>query len=130
MDDLISRLSELRCQYNCFDENERDAYHTLSEAIKALSDVPDTNVGDTISRQAALNTLCDNCDTVQAVCPHYPCKRYTSIEALPSVDELTIVTEYCRKRNLVIITMESFRVLQTYYNRQNGMDGEQDVYSK
>ena len=130
MSDLISRLSELRCQYNCFDENERDAYHTLSESIKALSDVPDTNVGDTISRQAALNVLCDNCDTVQAVCPHYPCKRYTSIEALPSVDELTIVTEYCRKRNLVIITMESFRVLQTYYNRQNGMDGEQDVYSK
>lgn len=38
-DDLISRLSELRCQYNCFDENERDAYRTLSEAIKALSDV-------------------------------------------------------------------------------------------
>ena len=34
--DLISRLSELRSQYNCFDESERDAYHTLSEAIKAL----------------------------------------------------------------------------------------------
>lgn len=57
MDDLISRLSELRCQYNCFDENERDAYHTLSEAIKALSDVPDTNVGDTISRQAAIKAF-------------------------------------------------------------------------
>lgn len=57
MDNLISRLSELRCQYNCFDENERDAYRTLSEAIKALSDVPDTNVGDTISRQAAINSL-------------------------------------------------------------------------
>lgn len=34
--DLISRLSELRSQYSCFDENERDAYHTLSEAIEAL----------------------------------------------------------------------------------------------
>ena len=56
-DDLISRLSELRCQHNCFDENERDAYHTLSEAIKVLSDVPDTNVGDIISRQAAINML-------------------------------------------------------------------------
>lgn len=44
--DLISRLSELRGQYNCFDESERDAYHTLSEAIKALSDVLDTNVID------------------------------------------------------------------------------------
>ena len=48
----------------------------------------------------------------------------TAIKAFPSADELTIVTEYCRKRNLVIITMESFRVLQAYYNRQNGMDGE------
>ena len=57
MDELISRLSELRCQYNCFDENERDAYHTLSEAIKALSDVPDTNVGDMISRQAAIDAV-------------------------------------------------------------------------
>ena len=36
MSDLISRLSELRSQYSCFDENERDAYHTLSEAIEAL----------------------------------------------------------------------------------------------
>ena len=57
MDDLISRLSELRCQYNCFDKNEQDAYRTLSEAIKALSDIPYTNVGDTISRQAAIDML-------------------------------------------------------------------------
>ena len=40
MDDLISRLSELRSQYNCFDESERDAYHTLSEAIEALKAQP------------------------------------------------------------------------------------------
>lgn len=52
MNDLISRLSELRCQYNCFDENERDSYHTLSEAINALS-----NDGDTISRQAAIDAV-------------------------------------------------------------------------
>ena len=36
MSDLISRLSELRSQYSCFNESERDAYHTLSEAIEAL----------------------------------------------------------------------------------------------
>lgn len=46
------------------------------------------------------------------------------LRGIPSVDAVEIVTEYCRKRNLVIITMESFRVLQAYYNRQNGMDGE------
>ena len=38
MNDLISRLSELRSQYSCFDENERGAYHTLSEAIEALQE--------------------------------------------------------------------------------------------
>lgn len=43
-------------------------------------------MNDYISRQAALNVLCDNCDTVQAVCPHFPCKRYTSVETLPYVD--------------------------------------------
>ena len=34
--DLIRRLSDLRSQYSCFNENEREAYHTLSEAIEAL----------------------------------------------------------------------------------------------
>lgn len=41
MNDLIEKLSNLRSQFNCFDENERDAYHTLSEAIKALSERPE-----------------------------------------------------------------------------------------
>ena len=37
-----------------------------------------------IFKQAAIDALCDNCNHVQAVCPHYPCKQYTSIESLPS----------------------------------------------
>lgn len=40
-----------------------------------------------VYKQEVLNTLCDNCDTVQAVCPHYPCKRYTGIERLPSAQQ-------------------------------------------
>lgn len=40
---------------------------------------------DSISRQAAIDVLCDNCDNVQAVCAHYPCKQYIAIEKLPSV---------------------------------------------
>lgn len=83
MNDLISRLSELRCQYNCFDENERDAYYTLSEAIKALSDVPDTNVGDPISRQAAIYTICIECH--DGACDEYPCGEIKALEKLPSV---------------------------------------------
>lgn len=39
---------------------------------------------DSISRQAAIDTLCDNCDHVEAVCPHYPCKQHIAIENLPS----------------------------------------------
>lgn len=38
MSDLISRLSEIRSHYNCFNEKERKVYHTLSEAIEALKE--------------------------------------------------------------------------------------------
>ena len=38
MNDLIEKLSNLRGQFNCFDKNESDAYHTLSEAIKVISE--------------------------------------------------------------------------------------------
>ena len=67
-------------------------YHQRCDAVRAWNrrkpiqpDVTDINVGDTIYRQATLDALCDNCDTVAAVCAHYPCKRYLSIENLPSV---------------------------------------------
>jgi len=46
MCDLIEKLSNLRSQYNCFDENERDAYHALSEAIKVISDRPEPREDD------------------------------------------------------------------------------------
>ena len=32
----IQILSELRSEYNCFDPNEREYYHALSEAISSL----------------------------------------------------------------------------------------------
>lgn len=41
MNNLIEELSNLRSQFNCFDEHERDAYHILSEAIKVLSVQPE-----------------------------------------------------------------------------------------
>ena len=37
MDDLISKLSEIRSEYNCFDEDEEQKYRALSETIKILS---------------------------------------------------------------------------------------------
>ena len=35
----IQILSELRSEYNCFDSNEREYYHALSEAIRSLKTV-------------------------------------------------------------------------------------------
>ena len=37
MNDLISRLSEIRSNYNCFDETEEPYYRALSEAIQLAS---------------------------------------------------------------------------------------------
>ena len=63
MSDLIEKLSNLRSQFNCFDENERDAYNTLSEAIKVLSEQPEP-CEDAVSRQAAIDAVnsIDNLD--------------------------------------------------------------------
>ena len=52
MDDLISKLSEIRSDYNCFSADEEPYYRALSEAIKILSQLAD---GDTISRQMAID---------------------------------------------------------------------------
>ena len=53
MNDLIEKLSDLRSQFNCFDENERGAYHVLSEAIKVLSERPKPRE-DAVSRKDVL----------------------------------------------------------------------------
>ena len=53
MDDSISKLSEIRSDYNCFSADEEPYYRALSEAIKILSQRAD---GDTISRTAAIDT--------------------------------------------------------------------------
>lgn len=41
MNDLISRLSEIRSNYNCFDETEEPYYRALSEAIQLASAQPE-----------------------------------------------------------------------------------------
>ena len=54
MDDLISKLSEIRSDYNCFIADEEPYYRALSEAIRILAKRVD---GDTISRQAAIDCV-------------------------------------------------------------------------
>lgn len=51
---------------------------------------------DCIIRNAAIDALCDNCDTVDSVCAHFPCKRYISIENLPSVQPEIIRCKDCK----------------------------------
>lgn len=62
-----------------------------------------------ISKQAAIDTLCDNCDHVEAVCPHYPCKQYIAIENLPSaqptlygynIEHLELIARVLQKEDL------------------------------
>lgn len=45
-------------------------------------------------RQAILDALCDNCETVNSSCAHYPCKRYLAIEQLPSAQRTCDTCRY------------------------------------
>ena len=71
------------CQYF---EDEPEAAIGIDErpVYCPISDVPEP-CENAISKQAAIDALCDNCNNPQAVCAHYPCKQYTAIETLPSV---------------------------------------------
>lgn len=47
-------------------------------------------IGDSdvlISKRMVLDAMCDNCDTVESSCPHYPCGRYWAVEKLPVVNQ-------------------------------------------
>ena len=64
----IQILSELRSEYSCFDPNEREYYHALSEAIRSLKTVDAEPVRhgrwvNHISENGATDgTYCDICD--------------------------------------------------------------------
>lgn len=146
MGDLISRLSELRCQYNCFDENERDAYHTLSEAIKALSDVPDTNASDTISRQAAIDAINEDKidltnptivaffkatgDFEKAETQAMTCDRHIKIlkdlpsaQPEPSQVARDIATIIENEKDMRVIAAQSRKTAEWIYGEKDGADG-------
>lgn len=66
-------------------------------------------MSDVISRQAAIAALCDNCNHVEAVCPHYPCKQYIAIENLPripstlcgyDIEHLMLIADVLKKEGL------------------------------
>lgn len=86
MNDLIEKLSNIRSQFNCFDENERDAYNTLSEAIKVLS-VQTEPCEDAVSRADMLETYADLYDIFEDndQIRKELNKVYDKLNALPSV---------------------------------------------
>lgn len=74
-----------------------------------------------VVQQAAIDALCDNCDNVQAVCPHYPCKQYTAIEALPPAQQRWIP---CNER----LPEEDGQYLITV--KYVHVDGYDDIYAE
>ena len=84
MNDLIEKLSNLRSQFNLFNENERDAYHTLSEAIKVLSEQPES-CEDAVNRKSVEDVLHGYFDGMLETDTCSPKDIYGLIELLPSV---------------------------------------------
>jgi len=50
-------------------------------------------MSDLISRKAAIDALCDNCNAPQAKCAMYPCDQFKEIEKLPSAQPEQRYTE-------------------------------------
>lgn len=44
-------------------------------------------------------------------------------EAAPTIDENELVTDYCVKHNLVLVTLDTFEKWQTHIRRENGFNG-------
>ena len=69
-------------------------------------------IGDSyilISKQSALNAMCDNCEAMDSSCPNYPCKSYLAVEKLSNVcpslygyrlEELAIIATILNKEGL------------------------------
>ena len=95
------------------DDNIVEALEMAIEALKAL-DVPDTNVGDMISRQMAIDTIMG-----QPPEPHYPSWYAAQIEKLPAaqpeqvcIATVTLTDEQVKEvaekaKNAVISVIES-----------------------
>ena len=93
--------------------------------------------GDIISRRAAIDALCDNCDHPAAVCAHYPCDQYLSIRQLPTIDPVKR-GKWVHTGDLVIICGYAYQYRCTNCNLLSGsitnycpncgakMEGEED----
>ena len=111
-------MSEINCN-NCaicdFKESlchwcdEMKRLGSAEDIEKVLIEAFSETKSDCISRQEVIDALCDNCDHVEAVCPHFPCKQYIAIRNLPliqptlcgyDIEHLMLIAEVLRKENL------------------------------
>ena len=112
-------------------EQTISAFCEVSLMLKSLPPAPpiakDINVpvSDCISRQAAIEALCDDCPRVQSVCPHYPCREYLKIEELPSVQPEQIARDIAtilENEHDMRIMLKNAESTQDCISRQSAID--------
>ncbi len=85
---------------DCFKLSDRCRKRWINETTKELPsaqpDVPDTNVGDTVSRQAAIDVLCKECSGNCIPCGSFPCGEVEALQKLPSAQPCIIRCKGCR----------------------------------
>lgn len=97
-------MSEINCN-NCaicdFKESlchwcdEMKHLGSAEDIEKVLIEAFSETKSDCISRQEVIDALCDNCNHVEAVCPHFPCKQYIAIRNLPLIQPEIIRCKDC-----------------------------------
>ena len=66
------------------------------------------------------DTLIDHLEKLLNVKPY---GILSVIDEIPTIDENKLVTDYCVKRNLVLVTLDTFEKWQTHIRRENGFNG-------
>lgn len=61
-EEAIKRLSDIRADYSCFDDDERPKYHALSMAIESLQDdwIPVSEKNPSQTGEYLVTAVCDN----------------------------------------------------------------------
>ena len=77
-------------------------------------------MADLIDRQAAIDAMCDNCDSSKSVCAHYPCKRFAAIESVPSAQPEQKIEELLQDGTLHLITDVDLSTVGRVLVSQNG----------
>lgn len=135
MDDLISILSEIRSQYNCFDPKEEPYYRALSEAIGLISaqktqlseeDATKGTTFDYISRQAAIDAM-EESKTIYHDRKVVIGKMQDIVNNLPSAQRWIPVNERLPDEGLVLVACgkdgDAFYVAPADFARESAYEG-------